>query len=345
MNSYEIKNIEAEAGVIASVVLNPELTFASEMLQPNHFTNPQNAYVYYAVRELARQNVEHVDPYNIINYLNMRKGTRQVCDDVNSIITVQSLQELFENAKLIARTTPEDYMVIVRAVLDSAFRRTTYNKLVECEKLCFNSSECDIEHKIYATLDDVMMDFSTKNEVPRYRDVVRGYWDEIQQRQTPGNAGTFPFKFKTLNEYVMIERGELVVFGAEQKQGKSMLLLNCAVDLLRNGRKVLYIDSELNSRLFTCRMISHLTGIKFKDVRAGRYTEEDRPKIQNALAWLETVDLTHIYMPIFDEQSIYTTVKKVFHTQGVDVAIIDYFKGGDDTDAFATYQSLGGLVD
>ena len=50
-------------------------------------------------------------------------------------------------------------------------------------------------------------------------------------------------------------------------------------------------------------------------------------------------------MPIFDEQSIYTTVKKVFHTQGVDTLIVDYFKGGDDTDAFATYQSLGGLVD
>lgn len=345
MNAKDIRNVEAEAGAVASVLLKPELTFHSEQLQPNHFTNPQNAYVYYAVRELAKRNVETVDAYSIINFLNMKKGTQHVGDDVNAIITAQSLQELFEDAKLIARSSPEAYKVIVDAVLDSAFRRHTYEKLVECERLCVQGTEGCIEQQIYATLDGVMMEFSTTSEIPRYGDVVEKYYDEIKARQTPGAAGVFPFKFQHLNDYVMIERGELVIFGAEQKQGKSMLLLNCAVDLLRNGHKVLYLDSELNSRLFTCRMISHLTGIEFRRVRSGRYDEEESGKIDEAIAWLKTRDFTHIYMPIFDEQSIYTTIKKVYHTQGIDVLIIDYFKGGDDKEAFATYQSLGGLVD
>lgn len=345
MNAKDIKNIEAEAGAIASVLLKPELTFHSEQLQPNHFTNPQNAYVYYAVRELAKMNVETVDAYSIINFLNTKKGTQQVGNDVNAIITIQSLQELFDDAKLIARTTPEAYKVIVNAVLDAAFRRHTYEKLVECERLCASGAEGCIEQQIYSTLDGVMMEFSTASEVPRYGDVVEKYYEEIKARQTPGAAGVFPFKFPHLNDYVMIERGELVIFGAEQKQGKSMMLLNCAVDLLKNDHKVLYLDSELNSRLFTCRMISHLTGIEFRRVRSGRYDEEESKKIDKAIAWLKTRSFTHLYMPIFDEQSIYTTVKKVYHTQGVDVLIVDYFKGGDEKEAFATYQSLGGLVD
>lgn len=33
MNAKDIRNIEAEAGVIASVLLKPELTFHSEQLQ------------------------------------------------------------------------------------------------------------------------------------------------------------------------------------------------------------------------------------------------------------------------------------------------------------------------
>ena len=345
IKAADIKNVEAEAGVVASVVLRPELTFHSEQLRPNHFTNPQNAYVYYAVCELAKQNVERVDPYNIINMLNARRGTQQAVSDVNAVITVQSLQDLFDNAKLIARDSPEDYMVIVAAVLDAAFRRNTYTKLVECERLCFNGSEQSIEQQIYSTLDGVMLEFSTATEVPQYKDVVDRYWAEIEARQSPGGAGAMPFKFPALNDYVMIERGELVIFGAEQKQGKSMLLLNCAVDLLRNDRKVLYLDSELNSRLFTCRMISHLTGIPFRRVRSGRYDEEENQKIKQALDWLRTRSFTHLYMPLFDEQSIYTTIKKVYHTQGIDVLIIDYFKGGDEKDAFASYQSLGGLVD
>ena len=63
------------------------------------------------------------------------------------------------------------------------------------------------------------------------------------------------------------------------------------------------------------------------------------------MAWLETRDFTHIYMPMFDAQSIYTTVKKVYHTQGIDVLIVDYFKDRSDGDAYATYQELGRLAD
>ena len=345
MTAGDIKNIEAEAGVIASVILKPELVFYSEHLRPNHFTNPQNAYVYYAVCELAKLGAESVDAYNITNYLSSKKGTQQVGEDVNGIVTIQSLQDLMENAKLIARQNPNDYTVIVNAVLDAAFRRNTYIKLVECERLCFNGSDSSIEQQIYSTLDDVMIEFSTTNDIPQYKDVVRKYWDEIEARQNPETLGAIPFKFPTLNEYVMIERGELVVFGAEQKQGKSMLLLNCAVDLMRRGMKVLYLDSELNSRLFTCRMVSHLTGIEFRRVRAGGYTEDERKLILKAISWLESKSFTHLYMPIFNEQNVYTAVKKVSHTQGIDVLIVDYFKSDGNGDAYAVYSSLGSLVD
>lgn len=57
----DIKNVEAEAGVIASVLMNPELTFYSEQLKPNHFTDPINAYVYWAVVELAKKGIDKVD--------------------------------------------------------------------------------------------------------------------------------------------------------------------------------------------------------------------------------------------------------------------------------------------
>ena len=63
------------------------------------------------------------------------------------------------------------------------------------------------------------------------------------------------------------------------------------------------------------------------------------------LEWLKKKSFTHLYMPMFDAQSIYTAVKKVKHTQGIDVLIVDYFKGKGEGDAFASYQELGRLVD
>ena len=50
-------------------------------------------------------------------------------------------------------------------------------------------------------------------------------------------------------------------------------------------------------------------------------------------------------MPMFDQQSIYTAIKKVNHTQGIDVLIVDYFKGSAEGDAFDSYQELGRFVD
>lgn len=337
----DIKNIEAESGIIASAILNPNLTFFSEQLKPNHFTNEQNAYIYYAITELAKAGVEKIDAYNIFNILNSKSATRKAAESM----TVQSIDDFIEVAPMIARSSPEDYKLLVDNVLEAAFRRNTYNKLVECEQMCFNSNEKDIEHKIYQALDNVMMEFSTANEVPQYKDVVDDLWAQIEMRQSPDGNASYPFKFPTLNEYVMMERGELIIFGAEAKQGKSMMLLNTAYDLLRQGAKVLYLDSELNSRLFTCRLISHITGIEFARVRSGRYSEDEKAKIDEAIAFLKTTGFTHLYMPVFDEQSIYTIIKKVYHTSGLDVLVVDYFKGASETDAFASYQALGGLVD
>ena len=116
----------------------------------------------------------------------------------------------------------------------------------------------------------------------RYKDVVDDLWREIQERQDNGMAGV-PFKFETLNQFATIEPGELFIFAAEAKQGKSMMLLNEAVDLMKKGLRVMYIDSELNSRMFTCRMLSHLSHIEFNRLKSGRYTEEEAQRMDELI--------------------------------------------------------------
>lgn len=190
----------------------------------------------------------------------------------------------------------------------------------------------------------MMSEYSYTDDIPMLGDVIDECWEEIKSRQGDGYAG-IPFKFKALNEYATIEKGELFIFAAEAKQGKSMMLLNCAVDLLRRGLAVLYIDSELNTRLFTARIIAHITGIEYKRLTAGNYNEDEAKRIADALEWVKSKKFVHVYLPMFDKKTIYTTVKKIKHTMGLDVLIIDYFKSSGDGDAFNTYQELGAFVD
>lgn len=326
--------------MIASLVYHPEFSFYSENLLPNHFFNKENRYIYAAICNLAQRGVQHIDPYSILQSLQSQEATAKYADE----ITVAQLNDFFDTSDSLARHTVEDYKLCVDNVIDAAFRRDALQSLKKCEAMCFNESIKDIEQQIYRSLDDVMMEFSATTEVPAYKDVIDECWAEIEGRQGSGYAG-IPFKFPALNDYATIERGELFIFGAEQKQGKSMMLLNCAVDLLQHDYAVLYLDSELNTRLFTARILAHLTGIEYKRLTSGNYSEEEERRIIEAKEWLKTRKFTHIYIPTFDQHSIYTAVKKVNHTQGLDVLIVDYFKGKGEGDAFDSYQELGRFVD
>lgn len=341
MRGEDINAIDSEAGVIASLIHNPELAFHSESLLPNHFTNEDNRYVYLAIVEMAKRGIKNVDAYNIIEILNSSEATRRGAER----LSIDKLHELIDMSDLLARRSIEEYRVCANNVIDAAFRRDTFKKLKECQALCYNREEENVRERIYNTIDDVMTEFSVTNEIPEFKDVIDDCWEEIKSRQGAGYSG-IPFKFPTLNEYVSIEKGELVVFAAEAKQGKSMFLLNCAIDLLKQDKSVLYLDSELNTRLFTARVLAHLSGIEYRRLVTGCYDKEESELIEKAMNWLKTRRFTHIYVPILELQSIYTAVKKVQHTQnGIDVLVVDYFKSSGDGDAWSTYAELGRFVD
>lgn len=336
----ELVSIESESGIIATLIHRPDFCFYSEHLLPAHFYETSNRIVYTAITGLVQKGIYNIDPYNILEFLNSSEATRKFAEEV----TLDSLNDLMEMSETIARGSLEEYKMLVNTVLDFAFRRDTIQRLKDCEDACFTDFVGDIQQKVYTAIDDVMTDYSSANDIPQYKDVIDDCWAEIKSRQSDGFAG-IPFKFKTLNEYATIEKGELFIFAAEAKQGKSMMLLNCAVDLLKKDLSVLYIDSELNTRLHTARMLAHLTGIEYKKLAAGNYSIEDAKKIDEAREWLKTRKYTHLYIPMFDQQSIYTAVKKVMHTQGLDVLIVDYFKGSSDGDAWESYAELGRFVD
>jgi len=328
-----INAIESETGIIASLIHNPDFIFYSEQLKPEQFTEKTNKEIYTAITELSMRGIKNIDAFNIKESL-----------DADSNISIEEIQELIDVSDYCARGTAEEYKLLVSNVLNAAFKREVYSKLKECEALCLSNEDINIEQEIYRAIDEVMIGHSVNGTIPLFKDVIDDLWQEIEDRQNGKNAGML-FKFPTLNEYVTIERGELVVVGALMKSGKSMFLMNCAAELLKNDKAVFYIDSELNSRMWLTRLMAHMTGMEFSRVRSGNYTLEEKDKIYEMKQWLKTRKLIHLYMPFFDMEGIYTAVKKINHIMPIDVLIVDYFKSGDSTEAYTNYAQLGKLVD
>lgn len=342
LRAEDINSLESESGVIATLFHHPDFYFYSEHLLPNHFTDKENQCVYTAIAGLVKSGIFTIDSYNIIEFLNSSEATRRFANE----LSIDKLNELMDMSDVLARHTVEEYKMLVSNITDAAFRRDLFVALRECTGLCARRDEQNIEKKVYSAIDEVMIDYSAADEVPEFKDMVDDLWQEIVDHQDGKDAG-IPFKFPTLNEFVRIEQGELVVVGAPAKGAKSMFMLNEAVDILRQGKSVFYLDSELSSRLFLCRMVSHLTGIEFSRIRSGRYTDEEFSRIKEALDWIKQQNFVHMYLPIFDNQTIYTAVKKVSHRFGkLDVLIVDYLKpSGSSTEAYTVYSELGNLTD
>lgn len=339
MRPEDLNRIESEAGVIATLIHHPEYSFYSEFLLPEHFTNKQNQVLYRALTGMGSDGISTIDTYNIQEYIKNHNIENA------GFVTKEALDELINMSSVLARNSSREYKILVSNVYDVAFRREMLAKLDVCKNVLLEPDKEDVRKQIYNIVDSVMTSYSYGDEVELFTEKLDGLWKEIESRQGSGYSG-IPFKFPTLNEYVTIEKGELVVFGAQQKVGKSIMLLNCAVDLLRKGYSVLYIDSELSDRLFAARLLSHISGIPYRNLTAGQYTEEEKEGIVKARDWIKEQPLNHVYMPFFSADNIYMVVKQMNHIKPIDVLIVDYFKStGDEIGAFETYANMGKCVD
>jgi len=341
LNVSTIKNVEAEAGIIATILNKPNYTFYSEELKPNHFSDEQNAYIYYAVCELAKKGIEKIDAYNLTNILNAKEATRKQTEK----LTIPALNELLDLSKLIARDSTKEYRLLVKNVLDKAFRRDTHEELVRCEQLCFNENEENVQGIIYRKIESLICQYQSIDDVKPMRDTIDGVWQHIKKGQNEDNF--IDFKFPSLNKYCRLSRTDAIIFAAREKRGKSIMLLNCLVDLLKKGKKVIYIDTELDTPLFIMRLLSHLTQIEFSKIRDGLYTDEDEKKIDEAIEWIKKRNFTHKYMPVIDDDKLISLVKQYKYKYGLDACLLDYLKGNGDfsMDAYKNSASLGKTTD
>lgn len=298
--------------------------------------------MYEAISELARRNAETIDPYMIRQILSASEETKPYLED----LTVEKLNEFMEMSDSIGRNSPEEYETLVQNVMDRAFRRDACRCLEKCIKECKDLDIEDIQKNIYDNIDQIMTSYSSVNSMPLYADIVESTWEHIKARQR-GETKAISFPFPLLNDFVVLEPGECVCFTGGPKAGKSAMLLTITVAMLKKGKSVLYVDSEISDELFTMRILSHLTGIQFWKIRNGTVlTEEEEVKIREQIEWLKQQKFIHIYMPVLKADPLYVTAKKAKHQIGIDCIVVDYLKA-DNTkdDGFSVYADLGNVSD
>lgn len=337
----KIKNLNAESMVISTLIHNPKFIFYSEQLEPRDFFDETNMCIYWAIRQIVNSGVYEIDDFNLTNAFASNNGVKAKMDKID----LNSIRDILEYSKVASRQNVEEYKDLVKDIKNFSNRRKLFLDSKNLMSSCLDLSitEDELQKISFKIAEQYNLANSNNQEIKKFGEKVDDLWEEIQDRQS-GKLISIPFHIDELNEYVTMEAGELIIFGANAKEGKSAMLLSSTVDLLKRGLNVLVIDSELSDRLYMLRLIAHIAQVPFKIVKDGNATEEQQKKIEKAKEWIKTVNLYHEYVPIFNDRDVMALFKRINCLNKIDVCVIDYFKQTTGSDAFAVSMNLSNFV-
>ncbi|MGL5649272.1 MAG: DnaB-like helicase C-terminal domain-containing protein, partial [Clostridium sp.] len=355
MKVKDIKNFErqhnielshddiSENGIIGTVLAHPSYIYKSEYLKPNMFYNRELACIYYIISDLLNKGIIEIDNFLIINEIEGNKGFKATIEEFDDISN--DIVGWLDGLKEVARSSTEEYELIVKKVVSHAFKRESYIKLCELSNYVLNSND-DINKLNYKLQTDVTKFADTyivNTDVQLMGDKVEDLWNLITSRRNNGFSG-IPSKYKDLNKYFTYENGELVVIGGRAKSGKSMFFLNEAIHKVENGVPTAIFDTEMSDERWLVRYLALKTGIDIQRVKSGEYSKEEEIEINNAIKWLKDKPLIHIYDPDWTKDKIYMVAKQLKSTIGLGFLIYDYIKVNDTSAETKEHNVLGDMT-
>lgn len=338
----ELSDIQSESGIIGTLMFHPEFVLHTDYLKPGHFFCPENGCIYWCIQELYKDGVSNIDAYNISNKLQSNPKIAKTIAKYN----LPSVQEFCSLYKETARNSLEEYKMLAKTVSTFAFKRDLVKSLNKMKINCFEAETSleTLSNNIYDEIDHLTESYVTTEEVRTLGQDIDSIWNDIVSRRSDNGLYGIPSKYEAFNNYFTYEPGELVVVQAKYKRGKSVLLMNEVVHKLRNGTPTLVIDTEMQTRLYAERLISHISGVEIKRVKNGNYTEEEAERIKNSIEWLKGQPFVHIYDPQITNEKLYSICKMLKYRMNLEFVAFDYIKS-NETNTGDNYNILGAKCD
>ena len=342
MGTSSIYDTQAEAGIIATLLYNPLFYLQNESLKHGHFYNEELGCIYWAISKLLQKGVDKLDSFNIKAMINSKDGVKRTFEKYNI-----NLDDYIELSKNVSRQTLEEYKILVSRVLALSFKRDLYKKLNKFMQTCLDVEQDDISNisrEIYANLNKLNEEYVFNNtEIKLVGDIIDDIYKEIKTDSESTND-IYKTKITSLNNYFDYSPGTLTVWAARFKAGKSAIVTNETLNLLKNDTVVGYLDSEMSTKSFVIRCLANLTQIPVRSIKDNILTREDDKKIREAIKWLKSKKLIHLYDTNWTIDKLISISKILKYKHGINILIHDYIKCTDGINANDTYQKLGNIA-
>jgi replicative DNA helicase len=320
--SKTIKTAELERCLLSVFFKDPGwLGEIGEHIKYDFFAFIPNQKIFSAIKTLYNE-TKTLDEHLLISRLNLMGLTSIEGLDVADYISAIAHMSINLDSKI--------------AYLDELTKfywaRQTYKKLLQAQKYIESSLEQpELTFKdILSGTEKIITDAVTIEAVNGdddlfvdiYGDIETIIAEQVNQKDNMGISSPFPIFNGRYGQFLV---GELYVFGAPAKVGKSTLLSAIVDHAIKTGGgkvRVLILDTELQSNRVACRDIAAESGVNEYFYRTGKFTE-DSAKIKLAQEAFERMKqykgmVYHRYVPNKTIQQVESIARR-WHNKFVDI--------------------------
>ena len=311
-------DLEAEMGVLGSVLLLPDVCDEIASLKADDFYDDANRKIYEHLREM------HDDGQKIdITLLVSRLRTAGDFEKVGGAAYLAKLSGAVANAAhavFYAGIVTEK--AVFRKLIESStdILRDAYDQAGSAKELCAQA-----EQRVFA-----IMDGRSAQSVHSISDVLHQAMDRMEARMrddwVDGGAETGLTDFDTMTGG--LHNGELIILAARPSMGKTALAMNIGENVAIEGRTpVLFVSLEMSGIELADRMLCSLARVNGHRLRNGTISSDDRDRLVSKANEISQAPLFVDDSPSRTVSEIAAAARRIKRREGeLGLIIIDYLQ-------------------
>ena len=310
-------SIEAEIAVIGGLILDNEAwEQIADILQVNDFYNQEHRKIFSCIVNLVNDNV----PFDVVT-INEKANT----DNDKSFSTY--LSEIINQTPSAANIKAYANIVREQSILRQLI--SVSNNLIEKSRDGGIDSKAlldEAEQKIFNISEESL---KAKNEFQNINDLVKESLEQIEERAEKGESvtgvatGFSEFDNKTTG----LQGGDLIIVAGRPSMGKTSFAMNLSeYASLKNDAVTAIFSMEMSGTQLSTRLISSMGRINQQKIRTGKLTDEDWPRLTNAVALLSKANIFIDDTPALTPTDIRARARRLKREKGLDLIVIDYMQ-------------------
>ncbi len=311
------QNIEAECGVLGSIIIDPEaIVQVSDFLHTDDFYRDAHHTIY----EVILQLYEEHEPADFIT----------ICDELERRNKLEEVGGASYITSLINQVpTSGNVEFYGRIVERTAILRRLIHAAGQIAAIAYEEGDADIALDRAEQLIFQISQRHARSDFSHMRDILAEYMNKLDQlHERHGSIVGVPTGFTDLDRLTGgLQKSDLIVLAARPGIGKTSLAMSMAHNAaLKYHNSVAFFSLEMSKDQLAQRLLSMDSGIDQQRLRTGRIEEEEWERIVYAMDTLSEANIWIDDTASITPLEMRSKSRRIHAQYGIDLIIVDYLQ-------------------